>query len=85
MIKQIELSVSAVSGSLIGNMLIIIVLALTAFQSSEMSQFLQVWPIQKAHIVVQYSLALRDLLLFAPLHPKLTIFRTLFGVTALSV
>ena len=72
-------------GPKVGIMLIIIVLALNAFQSSEMSQFLRVWSIQKEHIVLQYSLALKDPPLFeqAILHLQLTIFRTLSGATAL--
>ena len=36
-------------------MFIITVSALAAFQSSELSQFLHVWPKQKEHIVAQYS------------------------------
>ena len=68
-------------------MFIITASALAAFQSSELSQFLHVWPIQKEQIVVQYNLSLRDLPLFeqATLHPQLIIFRTLSGATALSV
>ena len=56
-------------------MFIITVSALAAFQSSELSQFIHVWPIQKEPIVVQYSLALREFALFkqATLHPQLTI------------
>ena len=74
-------------GHKIGIMLIITVSALAAFQSYELSQFLHVWPIQKEYIVVQYSLALRDLPLFeqATQHTQLTIFITLSGATALSV
>ena len=75
MIRQIEISVFLYSchtvGHKIGVMFGITASALAAFQLSELSQFLHVWPIQKEHIVVQYNLALRDLPLFeqATLHP----------------
>ena len=68
-------------------MFIIAAAALAAFQSSELSQLLHVWPIQKEHIVVPYNLALRDMPLFeqTTLYLQLTIFRTLSGATALPV
>ena len=59
------------------------------FRSNHPScQSLHVWPIQKEHIVVQYSLDLLDPpppLKQATLHPHLTLFRTLSGATAFSV